>query len=501
MKVLIIDDEVSIREWMAYIISKMAFDFEKILTASNGEDAVILYDREKPDIIFVDLFMPKMDGMEFIEYVRKRNKIAELIILTSHSDFEFARRALKQGIRDYILKPEINREKLWEIMDNIKCRIETRKKLDDGNLDFSSMKKNAFVREVVCASEKISVTRDLLDEYAISLEDRPLFALAFRPANKTERFDIAIPGNEFVGHVTGLVYDKYTHVLVCNIRRQVSTLEQIYNINEFTAKILRKNNFNIGVSRVYPGIEETAFSIKESVFRLDMLFYGERNADIFSESAEGTTKLWQLLNKYQGKFKQEGEHSSSLELFKALLDELFLLRSCDITTMKENLVSLLYSIVSKNFTASGECQKAFLQVKEQVILSDSFKSMSSAIEEYLMDFEMNKTVLGQKYSRSVNLAIKYINENILSPLPLKLVSDYVYLNPDYFSRLFKKETGENFVSYVENEKMKKAASLLRETDMKVYEVAQALGYKNVSYFSALFKKKFGVNPFSYKNYL
>lgn len=96
-------------------------------------------------------------------------------------------------------------------------------------------------------------------------------------------------------------------------------------------------------------------------------------------------------------------------------------------------------------------------------------------------------------------ALAYMEENYGSSITLTDVADHVGLSPEYLSRLFKEDTGMKFVVYLNNLRLKYALSLLKNTNLKVYEVAEKVGYSNLSYFSTVFKKNFGQNPFEYKN--
>ena len=108
-------------------------------------------------------------------------------------------------------------------------------------------------------------------------------------------------------------------------------------------------------------------------------------------------------------------------------------------------------------------------------------------------------VVGEKaYSEYVKSAIAYTVDNYAFIESLTEVADYVNINADYFCRLFKAETGSTYNSYLTNCRIQKAVELLTNTDLKVYEVAEKVGYSNLSYFSRVFKKVMGVNPFFYQ---
>ena len=105
----------------------------------------------------------------------------------------------------------------------------------------------------------------------------------------------------------------------------------------------------------------------------------------------------------------------------------------------------------------------------------------------------------EAYSAPIRNAVRYMEEQFAGSLALPDVAAHVGLSPEYLSRLFKEETGVKFVVYLNNLKLKHALHLLETTNLKVYEVAEQVGYSNLSYFSTVFKKNFGQNPFDYKN--
>ncbi len=104
-----------------------------------------------------------------------------------------------------------------------------------------------------------------------------------------------------------------------------------------------------------------------------------------------------------------------------------------------------------------------------------------------------------RYSAVIRKALEYIDGHYAETLSLRAVSQYIHLNPNYFCQLFKEETGENFSNYLTVLRLRKAEELLRESDLKAYEIAERVGYPNLSYFSRLFKKYFGKSPFDYRN--
>lgn len=101
-------------------------------------------------------------------------------------------------------------------------------------------------------------------------------------------------------------------------------------------------------------------------------------------------------------------------------------------------------------------------------------------------------------SKNIRLAVEYINAHYAEPLSLEQVAASVYLNPDYFSRAFKMETGQTFVNYLTDIRLSRSVQLLENTALRVQAIAQQVGYYNASYFSTTFKKKYGMSPYEYR---
>ena len=121
------------------------------------------------------------------------------------------------------------------------------------------------------------------------------------------------------------------------------------------------------------------------------------------------------------------------------------------------------------------------EVKESIKFEDDTEYVDVEIED-------------NKYSKTIKKAIKYIKENYKDQISLNDISKEVYLSSEYFSRLFKEEVGENFITYLTNYRIKKAEYLIKNTDMKISQISTEVGYLNASYFSKTYKKYKGISP-------
>lgn len=126
------------------------------------------------------------------------------------------------------------------------------------------------------------------------------------------------------------------------------------------------------------------------------------------------------------------------------------------------------------------------------------KYFEAQINKFISKINDQRNSIGRQ---AVVKAKEFIESNYAAEISLKEVADAIYLNPSYFSQLFKETTGENFINYLTKVRIEKAKALLKKSDYKVYEVAQAVGYTDQAYFSRIFKQVVGVNPADFRRRL
>lgn len=500
MKILIVDDELPIREWIKFVIEQLGDNYQVVGMAANGEEALQLYRRERPDVIFADLLMPVMDGMALIEAVRQLDSAVEIVVLTSHDVFAYARHVMRHGINQYILKTEINKEQLRCILLEIQKRIEAKKALHNPRPDFVSMERSAYFRRLVEQPEAEAPCSKRMDEYGIPLQDSPLFALAFQPEAGWDTYSFQLPEDEAIQNAVGFVYDRNVNMLLCNIVVVPSFFMQNYRLNSYIQRIAALNRFRIGVSHIHRGWAQIRTAILEARLQLEMTFYGQ-------VTPLPTTGIDEILHRHRelertleaekraAIQRMELKHSDGAQAeVEQFLERLRQLRPASSDFVKQQLISLLNSLFQRAAPPAG-----LSAVLEEVRRADSFAQVSDCVLGYVRDLLEQDVTAGQRYNRAVAQVIDYVRQNYHEPISLELAAELVHLNPDYLSRLFKKATGMTFVAYLTSVRLTRAAELLKTTDQKVYEIAEAVGYSNIGYFSGLFKRRYGVNPFEYRN--
>lgn len=122
IKVLVVEDEEIIRNGLVYTIDWLKMDSVIVGTAEDGEEGLKEIHLKKPDVVITDIKMPILDGLEMISLAQKEQLDFEAILLTSYSDFDYAKRAIQLQIFDYLSKP-VSNQKLEEVMKNVKEKV------------------------------------------------------------------------------------------------------------------------------------------------------------------------------------------------------------------------------------------------------------------------------------------------------------------------------------------------------------------------------------------
>ncbi len=498
-KVLVVDDEFPIRQWLKFCIDKIE-GFEVVGMVANGAEGLSFFKKYKPDIVITDIRMPGMDGLEMIDMIRNINVNSYIILLTSHEDFSYARRAMQVGIKDYILKTEISDEKLKNMLENVKLSI-IKENNDFDNIQVEEeIQINQFIRSLLSEhkcenhhkenlakyfNEFINCEYVVLDVYSY-LNGQKFILDSFENINKIKKFNFDI--RHFL-LVISLV-DK--NILSENTKNK--------KIIEICNKILSQGDFRIGISQIQNRIDKFDLSIREAYDACNQRYYFPKQK-IFRYDANKKSKI-------------EGDEVYKLNFSKALAVQKF----DKVTQIKDEVRNLIQQEKPKNiervkqlysylmitlihFTEGDmeNIEKYVEEIRHAVHSTSNFEELNNLCDQLFSKMIVKREIL--EYSQCIQKAIQFIELNFDKQISLADVANHVSLSPEYLSRLFKEETGIKFIVYLNNVRLKNALKLLETTNLKVYEIAEKVGYANLSYFSTVFKKNFGNNPFEYKKKL
>lgn len=551
-KVLLVEDEPIVRLALKSLVQWEKYDFDMELEASNGKKALdIINSNMDVDIIIADINMPVMNGLEFIGEVNKMNIDPTIIVLSAYDDYKLVREAFKLGIYDYILKTEMEPDKILKLLLKVVHEKKHLKEKTYSNVYTANHKKD-FLKNLLYG-EKILQVETQVQAHGLRFEQQNLsvsFLLIDNFKKIKERYEddtlkslmnsvtysiYQVLSEMNKGEVIGLSPEEYVLILSVNnfsqsfIRHKIDEILQI--IRHSLCNYLNIE-ITVGVSGILNGYNNLPRLYKQAERNARLRYVLGKGKNIYPEDAA-------YLRSFYGKNTIEKDKElvsktsnvSSCELDKlhsligrekGLLEALDLLdkhKCCDelekivqlIETFKAERIEEVYTyylevvfIIVHYIIDSDEDYKNIFQnnIDFYEIISgfETKDEIDNWIRE-LLDKLLKYLIDGKSETSSllIRKAKQFIKENHMKRISLEMVSEYVGVSEGYLCKTFNKEEGETFMSYVTRVRIEKAKELLRNTNKKIYEICNDIGYVNVEHFSRTFKKITGLSPKQYKN--
>lgn len=480
LKVLVVDDEPPIRQWLAYCVDQFE-DFTLAGSAASALQGLELYQRELPDIVVTDIEMPGMDGIEMLRRMSELRP-AHMIILTSHEDFSYARRALSQGTAAYILKTEIDIQSFHELLQKAADEIRAQGVAGGKGKAYAAQR---LLQQLAAGAYHSDLSPESLRRQGLALENGPVLV-----ADVWSREGAAFPQlRRLLAEQPGLenLYLApygYEHLLVAaNLRG--GSCRELAELLEAEAR-----GWVAGLCDTELGALPEALRLAQARCHLHYYQPGQR---VFWQDHVGEASL-RRGDALRISFSKEifaGNYREAAEIKDQALREIWDDRPTDLGSVRRLcafFATTLLHLTEGRDTAS---------VEARIFKSESFREVEDILAEIFAPFESGLP-RPASYSEPIREAVAYIKAHYPDRLTLATVAGVVSFNPEYFSRRFAKETGLNFVVYLNNLRMERAVELLERTDKKIYEIAEEVGFSRVSYFSTAFKKNFGLNPYEYQ---
>ncbi len=396
-----------------------------------------------------------------------------VVMLTCHDDFSYARKAMQYNAKDYILKTELSEESLRPILE----RMSRDKKQQTTGAAEQSIDRNKYLRRIIEDTEQtLSPTVRQLRENHIHLEDRPYVALLFRNLDENTPIIRKYLSAGFE-NPTYYIYEDREVLLLVNLPgdgvcRNTKETQQYFRACEEQLHGL------LGLSDIYTQVSHLHEAISAAFTNRDAKFYGCRLHS--KSSGSDIDQIAQYIMRAIIKINDGDTNGGCSEMMHLM--EYAEANHPRAMFLRDSIIQLF----------SGLEAKTGLKLDDPELILDccSFHDLKERVQLQL-DLLRKK---GRLYSAPVQKALDYINFHYADDISLNLVAEFVYLNRDYLSRQFKKEVGLNFSEYLINLRMSKAYHLLKTTNLRVSDIALGVGISNISYFSTLFHKTYGCKP-------
>ena len=477
---LIVEDEKLIRQGICTMVRRSGVPIELILECSNGEDALNILNSRKIDVMFTDIRMQKMDGVELVKHAFKLPDPPLMVAISGYDDFTYAVEMLRNGVREYLLKP-VEREKITAVL----------KKLDD--------EINAKAHELKQEKEISIVQLKKLLSDDITKEERELIIKRYE--NLFPEGDYVVfcyPENAIDDETEELKIRKlpYGDISVVASEKAGSFLK-----NELSETVA-------GVSLSHNGLKELDIAYREAAEARQFSFLLGQNFDAGTERVKTVPSA--LKEKARDLLSEESR-TKRIQILGTDKTEEVILRWRNLTKTAATL-QLSYDELSEELTASlmgiplvyrENLTPEDLDTIENLthpLLEPDVETYESKLTDWILD--LNSRLLSRPDDNGIKSKIEkaeqYIRENYQSDLNMAVVSNYVSMNYSLFSYSFKQYTGSNFVNYLKDIRVKEAMKLLKETDMKIIEISKVVGYDNDKHFMKTFKAICGVSPGEYR---
>lgn len=529
MNVIVVDDELLMRIGLKSMINWEEHGFQIIGEAANGKEALEMARLHPPDLIITDIKMPVMDGLALIREASSFLDNCQYVILSCLDEFQFAKEALRLGAVDYLIKSDMKPQQLLDVLGIVRKKIEQSVFQGGAGVLKQEYKESlGFLKEKLfkelfsgfCQEEEAIRRSEAL---RISLVQGPMALVKLRVRHfedirqkyieqdeKLLRYSITNIMEEIIPRrwnkeIVALTSADYVFVI------NIPELENEFPREELD-KLLKKISaamkdflnitLDFGVSGCASSFSGLRKAYQEADIALKSLFFEEKRDIFFFEPEQNRLhdrhEAYHLSREEERAFRDRVENDGKdCDGYLRQLKERLRQESVSEQDIRKVYIHLL-SQIGSCFPSTPNRWNEGRTPYEQLLIAESLDELHELISRFLeecLEYNRSQDAGMQSYAEQ---ACAMIRERFNEDISLQSIAEQINVNPSYLSRVFKRETGVNFVNYLTRVRMEKAKFYLRSKCYKVYEVAEKVGYPNTAYFSKLFKKVNGITPEDYR---
>jgi len=523
---LLVDDEHHAIEGVRSDLDLAKLRIDGLFTAFNIRQAKEVMERERIDILLCDIEMPQGSGLELLTWVKERQLPTATIFLTSHADFKYAKEAIKLGSIEYLLKPVFQSE-LEEAIRNAQDVIERNSEHDRYSqshqmwLQHHSMVIERFWIDLINHSipSNRAAIAEQVERHHIPITERSVFlpvlisvqmwkkelkhrdekVLEYALKNSAEEMILKKGNNgiaftvdrsvllivlvadreatwneEEIQESCGRYIESCNKYFYCDLSCYFGRVVEAHEMAAMVAELRAEDHNNVAyVNRVFP------YRIKKGARHLQQL------------PALGAIVLLLKSGTRQSVIDEVDDYLSNL-MHHQVIDAQILHR------FQQDFIQALYSFLNTKGIMAN-----------QLFGDEESRRMSEAAGRSVTDMRrwiqhtiqraMNQVEAFTETDSIIQSIRQFIAINMDQDLSREMIAEHVYMNADYMSRIFKRETGYSISDYIILERINQAKALLAQTQIPVSNIATSVGYNNFSHFAKIFKKYVGIGPTEYRS--
>ena len=528
-QILIVDDEERVRDLLAKNISKLPLEVEVAAVASDGREALELAIQLKPDIVITDIAMPFLNGLELIRKMRENGIESKNLIISGYDEFDYARQAIALGVQNYLLKPFLPKdiknelEKIIRELDSQRVLLQNMEMLE--NL---AQSRNALMRETVLkdilegSQEKMDLWKDSgirtdASWYVAGILKLEQSKWDFANQNKVEEFLEMIRDQYFSPELSmdAVSFDKKSLAVLWSangIHADIAQKRIVEGLTHIQQSLKKYYQIRLtgALGSSYCTLKEVCQSYREaqSVWRgmvdvCDKIKIYQKEEKEKQQNLESETKNQIRFWKNQIRLcVRTGQQQEALSNLTGLIKSYAALADKKNDYICASVAELIYDIQNDMEKANHKREyEQALEMTERRLRYGSLADMKELLEQSIIRYcSIASSCLEETKAENVTELIRnLIDVNIgYAGMDQEWIASQIHFSTSYIRQVFKQILNETISEYIIRKRMELAGRLLKNTPLKIQEIAQECGYEDQRYFASSFKKFYGCTPTEYK---
>lgn len=497
-QVLIVDDEEIVCRGMAQFVKWKEHGFEVAGIAVSVDEALLILSKMHIDVVLTDIRMPEKSGIDLLKQIQELYPDIQTVVLSGYSDFDYAIEAMRYRAVQYLTKP-VNLGEVEELLGRLSADLERRQK---------EARLHTYHMEGLLLSIARGYADADIEKYCLPVLEKWYGISIFMTDKNLNLEEVEEEKKVIKSRITAVIPDS---ILLDSSMYALFAIVPVKSDSEFTyfISILEQvccsdERWAMGVSKEKNGIQLLPDAWKETEQAMRYLLADTHKKVIYYQNidtlfSEKSSEIQEIITEFLQKLNGAENRKQAIYWIKSVLTEM---------ESREQMSVLEFQTVCIRFLieVNGHLQGAGLEeinlhdrlneVLQDLLSCENAQDVMHCMSSYLewIITEMDQ-VSSQRMNRGVISEIQsFIRLHYSDNISLNMLAKQFYMHPNYLSRLFKEKTGENFVEYLTEVRMRKVQDLLKNSDYKIIEICGMVGYDNPRSFSKAFKHYTGMTP-------
>ncbi|MBQ9990040.1 MAG: response regulator [Lachnospiraceae bacterium] len=506
LRIIIVDDESITRLWIKKKIEELGTEYDVAGEFANGRQALEYCKNNPVDVIFTDIRMPHMDGIELLKSVGDLDIRPYKVILSAHDEFQYAREALKLGAREFLLKSEITKEEIRRILKEAARQLGKEEKEKAGGIHQDAVWRSLLEPRKEWTEEEI---QRLTEENLLGIVSHHLAVISIWMEKEgamdkvPEIFELYRQERQLKGGCFSNTPQELTIIYNHqNGMRMIEVAEDLYHI----LRVHLGGNLFIGISTKKDGFLKLRDLHRQALqARENRVFFAMPGCQVYNALQiemdnelyfnRETKEIFCLVEEEQ--FEEADEKTG---LLLKQLEQAVFLPAAYVNAICSEIITAYIHKVWKYTLKPEEAKKVRnieLLLGEKIDRFENLRIRVLDSQQYISSILTRESKI-HRYSKPIQEIVNYVKLHYGEKIVMGDIAENIHLSRTYISVLFKKETGENFSEYLQRVRLENADSLLKNTRKSIQEIADEVGFFDSAHFNRAFKEYYKCSPIEYR---